>query len=103
LDDVAPAASIPTVKPFTLRWWFENRETGKITVGQFPNWPLFAIGGAWIVGRIADDASRLHDIAAVAATALWFYWAADELLRGVNPWRRLLGSGVILWQFGRLI
>jgi len=91
------------VKPFTPRWWFENRETGRITVAQFPNWPLFAIGCAWIVGRIADDASGLDDIAGVAATALWVFWGADELLRGVNPWRRLLGSGVILWQLSRLI
>ncbi len=90
------------MKRFTPRWWFENRETGKITVAQFPNWPLFAIGGAWIVGRIADDGSRLHDLAAIAATALWLYWGVDEARRGVNPWRRLLGSSVLVWQLSRL-
>ena len=29
---------------WSFRWWFENRETGQITIAQFPNWPLFAIG-----------------------------------------------------------
>jgi hypothetical protein len=81
-----------------FRWWFENRETGDITVAQSPNWPLFAVGSAWLVGWVADDGSRLDDIAGVAATGLLLYWGADELLRGVNPWRRLLGAAVILWQ-----
>ncbi|MEZ5247195.1 MAG: hypothetical protein R2707_19065 [Acidimicrobiales bacterium] len=86
-----------------LRWWFENRETGAITVAQFPNWPLFGVGSAWLVGWIASDGSRLHDIAGVAATGLWLYWGADELVRGVNPWRRLLGSTAIAWQLGGLV
>jgi hypothetical protein len=37
------------------------------------------------------------------AVALWLYWGADELVRGVNPWRRLLGTGVVLWQLARLL
>jgi hypothetical protein len=86
-----------------LRWWFENRETGDITVAQFPNWPLFGVGAAWAIGWFAEEGSRVHDIAGVAATVLWLYWGADEVRRGVNPWRRLLGAGVVLWQLGRLV
>ncbi len=86
-----------------LRWWFENRRTGEITVAQFPNWPLFAIAAAWIVRRFADAGSAVADIATVAATGLWLYWGADELIRGVNPWRRLLGAGVVAWQAARLL
>ena len=81
-----------------LRWWFEDRRTGRITIAQFPNWPLWAIGVAWVVRRVADDGSVVADIASVAATGLWLFWGADELVRGVNPWRRLLGIGVIAWQ-----
>ena len=81
-----------------LRWWFENRQTGQITIGQFPNWPLFAIAATWIVRHFADTGSAVADIASVAAGGLWLYWGADELIRGVNPWRRLLGTGVIAWQ-----
>ncbi len=27
-------------------------------------------------------------------------WALDEIVRGVNPWRRCLGAGVILYGIG---
>jgi hypothetical protein len=30
-------------------------------------------------------------------------WAADEVLRGVNPWRRFLGGGVLTWVVVRLV
>ena len=30
-------------------------------------------------------------------------WAADELIRGVNPWRRLLGGAVLATQLGRAL
>jgi hypothetical protein len=80
------------------RWWFENRQTGRITIAQFPNWPLFAIAAVWVVGRVAGDGSTVDTIASVSTVTLWLYWGADELVRGVNPWRRLLGAGVIVWQ-----
>lgn len=72
-------------------------------MGQFPNWPLFAIAGTWLLGRLADDGTLLADATSWARVALWLYWGSDELLRGVNPWRRLLGSGVIGWQLARLV
>ena len=86
-----------------FRWWFENRETGRITVAQFPNWPLFGVGVGWAVGWITDEGSRWHDLAGVCVVLLWCYWGADEFVRGVNPWRRLLGVGVILWQVASLV
>ncbi len=39
-----------------------------------------------IVGFWADMASRVFLI----------WWAGDELLRGVNPWRRCLGAAVLI-------
>ena len=86
-----------------LRWWFENRETGGITVAQFPNWPLFGIAAGWAVGWIADAGSRWHDLAGVGVVVLWCYWGVDEFVRGVNPWRRLLGAGAIVWQVSSLL
>lgn len=86
------------MKVGSRRWWFENRATGEITVAQFPNWPLFALGVAWVVGLAAAEGSTLEEVARGAVTGLWIYWGADELIRGVNPWRRLLGSLVIVAQ-----
>lgn len=86
----------------SARWWFENRKTGEITVAQFPNWPLFAIAAGWLVGRLAPDGSTLQDGSGLAVTGLWLYWGGDELVRGVNPWRRLLGAVVIGWRVIRI-
>jgi hypothetical protein len=82
----------------SLRWWFENRETGDITIAQFPNWPLWSIGISSLVAAGTESGSTLEQAALLARTGLWFYWGADELLRGVNPWRRALGSAAIAWQ-----
>ena len=38
--------------------------------------------------------------AVMIATLVW--WAADEVLRGVNPWRRFLGAGVLTFAVVRL-
>ena len=82
----------------TWRWWFENRETGEITIAQFPNWPIWSIGVAWLTRLPLTDGSGPHDIVGWVIRVLWLTWGADELARGVNPWRRLLGVAVIVWQ-----
>ena len=76
-------------------WWFRNRQTGRITVGQFPNWPLFAIVIGWVVRSVAAEGSTAHTVTGWAVTVLWLYWGGDEIVRGVNPWRRALGSAVV--------
>jgi hypothetical protein len=72
-------------------WCFRNRETGEITIAQFPNLPLWLFVGASLLARAVDG--DLHAIARGAATGSLAWWAADELVRGVNPWRRALGVG----------
>ena len=87
----------------SYRWWFENRQTGEITIGQFPNWPMWGAGAAWIVRALSTNGSTVHDVAGVAMSGLWLYWGADEVVRGVNPWRRVLGTAVVGWQISRLL
>ncbi|MGZ0220798.1 MAG: hypothetical protein ACKVIY_17500 [Acidimicrobiales bacterium] len=86
-----------------VRWWFENRKTGELTVAQFPNWPLLAIGAAALIQRIVDDGSRIQAITGFVGPLLWIYWAGDEMIRGVNPWRRVLGVLMLLWQISRVV
>jgi hypothetical protein len=81
-----------------FRWWFENRETGEITIGQFPNWPLWGIGATLILDVFVDSGSDIGEVLPWIRLGLWVYWAGDELVRGVNPWRRLLGTAVLAWQ-----
>lgn len=79
------------MKPF--RWMFENRETGRITVAQWPNAPLWV----WIVAtaaeRVTDGADEQLGIAADAGLGVW---AVLEVWKGVNPFRRLLGAGALV-------
>ncbi len=82
----------------SVRWWFENRETGDITIAQFPNWPLIAVLALWVVGRFLDAGTLAADLVGWATTGLWILWAWLEVRHGVNPWRRLLGLLVIVWQ-----
>jgi hypothetical protein len=91
------------VRVGSFRWWFEDRATGRIVIAQFPNWPLFAIGGLWVVRSLVDPGTNVHDATRIASTALWIWWAGDELFRGVNPWRRALGVAVLAWQLVGLL
>lgn len=92
-----------SIKAGSARWWFENRETGEIAVAQFPNWPLFAIAAGWLAGALAPASSPVSTGSRVTVIALWVYWGTDEVLRGVNPWRKVLGGGVLAWQLVTLI
>jgi hypothetical protein len=87
----------------SLRWWFENRHTGELTVAQFPNWSLYAVAVGSAVRLLSDDDSTVGRVSGVTVTAMWLVWGADELVRGVNPWRRILGSAVIGWQLKRCL
>jgi hypothetical protein len=78
-----------------LRWLFENRRTGKITVVQLPNLPL----AVFLTVAAIRAVVHLHGlpatvIGAVASVAL-VWWAVGEIARGVNPFRRALGACVL--------
>jgi hypothetical protein len=79
-----------------VRWVLLNRRTGHLTVVQWPNIPLCV----FIVASAALDVFRPkgggESFARVLADVALFVWATDELLRGVNPFRRILGLGVII-------
>jgi hypothetical protein len=72
-------------------WLFRSRQTGRITVAQFPNlalWVFLLMVGLRRVVTNGTAPRTAIDWIAVAALA---WWSLDELLRGVNPWRRFLG------------
>jgi hypothetical protein len=56
-----------------------------------------------IVKRLLDPAGTVNTalVAVIMAALLW--WAVDEVVRGVNPWRRMLGGGVLVWQLVSLL
>ena len=87
----------------TFDWLFRNRRTGAITIGQWPNEALLVFLSALVLSRIVEPSGAAATVLAVVATGALIVWALDELVRGVNPWRRMLGAGVLVWQVTGLV
>jgi hypothetical protein len=78
-----------------IDWLFRDRHTGRITIGQFPNIPLWIFLAATALQWLFDPTGNLHTAIRLMATVGLLWWALDEILRGVNPWRRFLGAAVL--------
>ncbi|MGH9209675.1 MAG: hypothetical protein ACRD2C_03235 [Acidimicrobiales bacterium] len=76
-------------------WALRDRRTGRIVIAQWPNTALVV----WLVATAArtlfGPAGRWGAALQVVATLALGWWAVDEIARGVNPWRRLLGTVVL--------
>jgi hypothetical protein len=86
-------------------WLFRDRRTGRIVVAQWPNPPLWVWIGATVLRRLLDPdpgttARTTLDLVAGVALAVW---AVDEIVRGVNPWRRALGAVVLAAMVAALL
>jgi ABC-type branched-subunit amino acid transport system permease subunit len=80
-----------------FEWLFRNRQTGEITIGQRPNVSIIVFAVAWVVRRIFEPSGVVGTMLDVVVTGALVFWALDELLRGVNPWRRILGATVLIF------
>jgi hypothetical protein len=84
----------------SLDWWLRDRN-GRLVVAQWPNVALWV----WIAARLLTWtgalASHRGALSGVARGAL-IVWALDELVRGVNPFRRVLGAVVVSVQLASL-
>jgi hypothetical protein len=78
------------------QWVFRSRQTGRLTIAQWPNPPLWAWIATTLTRRLPPVDGRADTVLAAAGTAALVVWAIGELWRGVNPWRRLLGFAVLL-------
>jgi len=74
-------------------WLFRERRTGRIVIWQFPNVPLLAWLAATVVRMLTHGA--FATTFGYIGTAALTYWAGDEIARGVNPFRRLVGVVVL--------
>ena len=74
-----------------IDWLFRNRATGEITIAQFPNLALWIYLAAVVLKRFASDGSTFRTAVDWCGVVALGWWSLDELIRGVNPWRRLHG------------
>lgn len=82
-------------------WWLRDPD-GRVVIAQWPNVALWV----WLVTVVAQwwhlSAHREHVLSEVGHGAL-IVWAGDELLRGVNPARRLLGLVVLVLEIRAVV
>ena len=72
---------------------FRSRVTGRITIAQLPNVALWIFLVTVVLRRVVNPGDRGRTAIDAVAVAALAWWAVDEVLRGVNPWRRVLGLG----------
>jgi hypothetical protein len=85
-----------------VRWMLANRRTGRLTVTQWPNIPLSVFIVLTFLVHILHPRGAADDLAHVLADVALIAWAADEVVRGVNPFRRILGVAVIITTIASL-
>lgn len=83
-----------------LNWWLTDPTTGRVVIAQSPNPALLVWLGAF-AGRIVSGPELDAKLSWIGSGAL-IVWGLDEILRGVNPFRRLLGAVVLGWQLTQL-
>ncbi|MEO6419808.1 MAG: hypothetical protein ABIP39_10400 [Polyangiaceae bacterium] len=82
-----------------IDWWFRDRATGRIVIAQFPNAPLGVWLGATLLHSFLSKLAHADVLRWIACGAL-LAWGLDELLRGANPFRRVVGAiavGYEIW------
>jgi hypothetical protein len=83
-------------------WLFRNRQTNEITIAQFPNVALWIFFVTVVLRWVVPEGGLRNVISWIGVAAL-LWWAVDEVLRGVNPWRRLLGLGGCVFVVVRVV
>lgn len=66
----------------------------RFPLAQFPNAPLLVFIGATVTMRIASGDA--HDAAWAVSRVALTVWAYEELVRGSNSFRRVLGAAVLV-------
>ena len=72
-------------------WLFRDRRSGRIVVVQLPNLALWLWIATLVIRRLVDAGSVAQEVLEWAGHLALGWWAIDESVRGVNPWRRSLG------------
>lgn len=80
-----------------MDWMFRSRKTGRITVVQLPNCRLAVWFLASVVMWLGHPQGWMRAFLVVLSSAALALWAWDEVLRWVNPFRRLLGLATLGW------
>ena len=74
-----------------FEWFFRDRRTGKILFAHVPNLPILLWMATVLARQFTDQGTTADMLLAWTGSFTLAWWALDEVVRGVNPWRRVLG------------
>jgi hypothetical protein len=74
-------------------WFFLDRRTGRILIAHVPNLPILLWFATVLARLLTVEGSTADTLLLWAGSITLGWWAVDEVVRGVNPWRRVLGLG----------
>ena len=74
-------------------WYFRDRRTGRVLVAHIPNLPIVLWMATVVARQLVERGTDAHVVLEWAGSVTLGWWAIDELVRGVNPFRRSLGLG----------
>jgi hypothetical protein len=80
----------------SLDWLFRDRTTGRIVVAQWPNPPLWVFIVATAIRAVLHPHGAIGTAVSVIGTGALLVWAALEVARGADPFRRILGAVVLV-------
>jgi uncharacterized membrane protein YhhN len=86
-----------------LQWFFRNRVTGAVTIAQAPNLVLWIVIAAGVLLWVWPSPGRTNVVLEIVLKGGLMVWAADEIFRGVNPWRRCLGAAVLVYELTTIL
>jgi len=95
--------AVPSNYSNPIDWVFRSRASGRVVVAQMPNLPLLVFLAAAALKFFLHPHGQAGTALGVAATVALVTWAALEIARGVNPFRRIAGGVVLLGQAGALL
>jgi len=84
-------------------WLLRDRTTGSIVVAQRPNAPLVVFLVATVVRVVVSPSGAVGTAVSIVGAVALVWWAGDEIVRGVNPFRRLLGAVVLVGLVVRVL
>jgi hypothetical protein len=90
-----------SVRLTSASWWFRSSD-GRLVLWQVPNPALCVWLVAVVLGWFDLSAEHATAVEGVRHGAL-LVWALDEVVRGASPFRRLLGTVVLVAQLASLV
>lgn len=97
MTETAPATHQPNL---WNKIWRDKHGAGQVVIFQLPNWPLVLWLGLTVISQYAKG--QLSSGAAIAASGVLIIWALLEVIKGVNYFRRGLGTVVFLFSMTSL-